>query len=212
MRTLLPWRNPAVWLEHRALLAISVPMILSNITVPLLGLVDTAVVGHLSDAYFLGGTAVGSMLVTLVLWLAGFLRMTTTGLAAQALGARNADNMALVLWRGIVVATATALVLILFQQPLMRMGLAVSGGSDAVQFYASQYVHIRVWGFPASLLNLVILGWLLGLQQARSVMWLLIATNLINIGLDLLFVPVFGWQDRSSSSCRGASSCLFVAG
>lgn len=194
MRTLLPWRNPAVWLEHRALLAISVPMILSNITVPLLGLVDTAVVGHLSDAYFLGGTAVGSMLVTLVLWLAGFLRMTTTGLAAQALGARNADNMALVLWRGIVVATATALVLILFQQPLMRMGLAVSGGSDAVQFYASQYVHIRVWGFPASLLNLVILGWLLGLQQARSVMWLLIATNLINIGLDLLFVPVFGWQ------------------
>lgn len=194
MRTLLPWRNPSVWLEHRALLAVCIPMILSNITVPLLGLVDTAVVGHLSDAFFLGGTAVGSMLITLVLWLAGFLRMTTTGLVAQAAGAHHTDNMALVLWRGIVVATAIAAILILFQQPLLGMGLALSGGSDEVQFYASQYAHIRVWGFPASLLNLVILGWLLGLQQARAVMWLLIATNLINIGLDLLFVPLLGWQ------------------
>jgi len=194
MKLFQPWREPSVWPEHRALLAISLPMILSNITVPLLGLVDTAVVGHLADAYFLGGTAVGSMLITLVLWLAGFLRMTTTGLAAQSYGGNQSDAAVVVLWRGIVVAGAIALVMLLLQQPLIRMGLAVAGGSEEVQLYAERYVQIRVWGFPAALMNLVILGWLLGMQKARLVMWLLILTNVINIGLDLLFVPVFGWQ------------------
>lgn len=180
--------------EQKALLAISVPMILSNITVPLLGLVDTAVVGHLPEAYFLGGTAVGNMLITLVVWLAGFLRMTTTGLSAQAYGAGSQDSMVLVLWRGVVIALALATVLLLFQVPLIRWGLALSGGSDAVQFYAHQYVSIRVWGFPAALLNLVVLGWLLGMHQARLVLWLLVLTNTMNIVLDFWFVPVLGWQ------------------
>ena len=180
--------------EHRALVAISIPMILSNITVPLLGLVDTAVIGHLPEAYFLGGTAVGSMLITMVVWLAGFLRMTTTGLSAQAYGAASHTALVLVLWRGVVIALALASLLLLFQGPLISMGLSLSGGSEAVQFYAHQYVTIRVWGFPAALLNLVILGWLLGMHQARSVMWLLVLTNAMNIVLDVWFVPVLGWQ------------------
>ena len=169
-------------------------MILSNITVPLLGLVDTAVIGHLPNAYYLGGSTIGAMIITSVIWLCGFLRMSTTGLSAQALGREHSDENILVLFRGLVVALGVGGILILGQTPFINTALSLSGGSDEVQFYARQYSEIRVWGFPAALANLVILGWLLGNHQTKAVMWLLIITNLVNVCLDLLFVFVFNWQ------------------
>ncbi len=186
--------------QHKHLLLLALPMILSNITVPLLGLVDTAVIGHLPHAYFLGGSTIGAMIITSVIWLCGFLRMSTTGLSAQALGRNNVnvnvnvnENL-LVLFRGLVVALGVGGVLILLQTPFINVALTLSGGSDEVQFYARQYSQIRIWGFPAALSNLVILGWLLGNHQTKAVMWLLIITNLVNVCLDLLFVFVFDWQ------------------
>lgn len=169
-------------------------MILSNITVPLLGLVDTAVIGHLSHAYFLGGSTVGAMIITFVTWLCGFLRMSTTGLSAQALGRESSDESLVVLVRGILVAFVIGTLIILLQVPYLNLGLYLAGGSEQIQFYARQYAEIRVWGLPAALANIVILGWLLGQHKAKAVMWLLIFTNLINLGLDLLFVLGFGWQ------------------
>lgn len=169
-------------------------MILSNITVPLLGLVDTAVIGHLPHAYFLGGSAIGVMIITSITWLCGFLRMSTTGLSAQALGLNDINNNLLILFRGLVVAFALGLILILLQVPFINVALNLAGGSEEVQFYARQYSEIRIWGFPASLGNLVILGWLIGNHQTKSVMWLLIITNVINIVLDVIFVYGFGWQ------------------
>ncbi len=169
-------------------------MILSNITVPLIGLVDTAVVGHLSHAYFLGGSTIGAMLISSVVWLCGFLRMSTTGLSAQAFGQENSHNNMLVLLRGVCVAFTVGLALILFQDMFINAGLALAGGSEQVQFYAKQYAQIRIWGAPAALANLVILGWLIGNQKSKAVMWLLITTNLVNVGLDLLFVFSFHWQ------------------
>ena len=169
-------------------------MILSNITVPLLGLVDTAVIGHLSHAYYLGGSTIGAMFITSITWLCGFLRMSTTGLSAQAFGAKSIEKNLLVLIRGLTVAFALGLILILLQQPYLNAALYLSGGSEEVQFYARQYSEIRIWGFPASLGNLVILGWLIGNHQTKSVMWLLMITNVTNVILDLVFVYGFHWQ------------------
>ena len=180
--------------QHKQLLLLALPMILSNITVPLLGLVDTAVIGHLSHAYFLGGSTIGAMIITSVTWLCGFLRMSTTGLSAQAFGRNNIDKNLLVLFRGLTVAITIGLIFVLLQSPFINTTLNLAGGSEQVTFYARQYSEIRIWGFPASLGNLVILGWLIGNHQTKAVMWLLISTNLINVVLDLLFVFGFHWQ------------------
>ena len=179
---------------HKHLLVLAFPMILSNITVPLLGLVDTAVIGHLSHAYFLGGSTVGAMIITSIVWLCGFLRMSTTGLSAQAFGSKDTNKNLLVLCRGMLVAFVIGLFFILLQNPFLSGALSLAGGSENVQFYAQQYSEIRIWGLPAGLANLVVLGWLLGNHQTKKVMWILIFTNLINVILDLLFVYVFHWQ------------------
>lgn len=180
--------------RHKQLFILALPMILSNITAPLLGLVDTAVIGHLEHSYYLGGSTVGAMIITVITWLCGFLRMSTTGLSAQAFGQNNAQLSCLILLRGLTVAFSIGLLVILFQSLYLDLALSLAGGSAQVQFYAREYSAIRVWGLPAALANLVILGWLLGNHKAKVVMWLIIATNLINLGLDLLFVMGFAWQ------------------
>lgn len=187
-------------------------MILSNITVPLLGLVDTAVIGHLSHAYFLGGSTIGAMVITSITWLCGFLRMSTTGLSAQAFGLDNIQQNLMVLLRGILVAFAIGFCFVLLQIPFIDLALNLAGGSEQVQFYARQYSEIRIWGLPAALANLVILGWLLGNHQTKAVMWLLIATNLINIILDLLFVFGFGWQVQGVASATVIAEYSGLAG
>ncbi|MGB2739820.1 MAG: MATE family efflux transporter [Cognaticolwellia sp.] len=180
--------------RHKQLFILALPMILSNITAPLLGLVDTAVIGHLEYSYYLGGSTVGAMLITAITWLCGFLRMSTTGLSAQAFGQKNDELNFLILLRGLIVAFSIGLLIVLFQSVYLDIALSLAGGSAQVQFYAREYSAIRVWGLPAALANLVILGWLLGNHKAKMVMWLIIITNLINLGLDLLFVIGFDWQ------------------
>ena len=173
---------------HKQLFSLAIPMILSNITVPLLGLVDTAVIGHLPHAYYLGASAVGAMIIVFITWLCSFLRMSTTGLTAQAYGSKNSVGNLYVLVRGILLALVLGVVMILFQTPYFDFSLWLAGGSTEVQLYARQYIEIRVWGLPAALSNLVLLGWLLGNQRTKAVMWLLITTNCINLLLDLWFV------------------------
>lgn len=180
--------------QHKRLFSLAIPMILSNITVPLLGLVDTAVIGHLDHAYYLGGSTVGAMVITFITWLCGFLRMSTTGLSAQAFGAQDSEQGLLILCRGLIVASAIGLFFIVFQGLYIDGALWLAGGSKEVQLYAGQYSEIRIWGLPAALGNLVLLGWLLGNHKAKTVMWLLVVTNGVNLSLDLLFVLVFDWK------------------
>ncbi len=180
--------------HHSKVFALAFPMVLSNITVPLLGLVDTAVIGHLSQAYYLAGVAVGSMIATLVFWMLGFLRMSTTGLVAQARGAQDSDTIKLLLGQALAIAWLMAVVLLLLRGVIIDVGLMLAGGSDEVQQYARQYFEIRIWSAPAALANMAILGWLLGMQSAKAPMILLIVTNLLNIVLDIVFVFGFGWQ------------------
>ncbi len=177
---------------HRQVLAIALPMVLSNITVPLLGLVDAAVIGHLEHAWYLGGVALGSTMISVTFWLLGFLRMSTTGLTAQAHGAQNSQQLARVLLQGSVIALGLAALFLLFHRPVAELIFHFSDASSEVKTYAEAYFYIRAWSAPAALLNFVLLGWLLGTQNARAPMWMVIITNLTNIVLDLLLVLGLG--------------------
>ncbi|MGF1685237.1 MATE family efflux transporter DinF [Photobacterium japonica] len=185
---------------HRQVFALALPMVLSNITVPLLGLVDAAVIGHLDYAWYLGGVAVGGTMINVTFWLLGFLRMATTGLSAQAYGAANKDAQATVFLQGIAMAWVLALALIVLHQPVASVIFQFSSASAEVKVYAEQYFSIRIWGAPAALANFVIMGWLLGTQNARQPMWLLIITNVVNIALDVLFVLGFGWKVQGAAA------------
>jgi len=179
--------------NHQKIFAIALPMMLSNISVPLLGLVDTAVIGHLPESYYLAGVAVGSMVVTLLFWILVFLRMSTTGLVAQAVGANNHPQVLRLLMQSIFIALILAIIILLLQSPLSSLAFHFVEGSDKVLYYAQQYFDIRIWSAPAALINMVLLGWLLGMQNAKAPMLLLIVANTVNILLDLLFVVGFEW-------------------
>lgn len=178
---------------HQKIFSIALPMMLSNISVPLLGLVDTAVIGHLPESYYLAGVAVGSMVITLLFWILVFLRMSTTGLVAQAYGANNFQQVLRLLLQSILIASLLAALLLLLQKPLSAVVFHFVDGSEQVLLYAKQYFNIRIWSAPAALLNMVLLGWLLGMQNAKVPMFLLIISNLVNILLSVLFVAVFEW-------------------
>lgn len=185
--------------KNRQLLALALPMILSNITVPLLGLVDTAVVGHLSNAYYLGGVAVGSTLITLILWMLGFLRMATTGLVAQSYGAGDTQAQYKLLLQAGSLAVILGLSAVILQLPILNLALSLTDASHEVQQYTREYFQIRIWSTPFALLNLALLGWLLGRQQPKAAMWQLIVANLANIALDLLFVLGLGWGVKGAA-------------
>lgn len=185
--------------KNRQLLALALPMILSNITVPLLGLVDTAVVGHLSNAYYLGGVAVGSTIITLILWMLGFLRMATTGLVAQSYGAGDTQTQYKLLLQAGSLALILGLSAVILQLPILNGALSLTDASAEVERYCREYFNIRIWSTPFALLNLVLLGWLLGRQQPKAAMWQLIVANLANVGLDLLFVLGLGWGVKGAA-------------
>ena len=167
---------------------LALPMILSNITVPLLGLVDTAVIGHLDSPIFLGGVAVGTTLTSFVFMLLLFLRMSTTGLTAQAYGASDKPALARALVQPLLMALVAGIILVLLREPITHVAMQIVGGDPAVQQQAALFMHIRWLSAPAMLANLVILGWLLGVQYARAPVILLVVGNLVNILLDLWLV------------------------
>ncbi|NMH60742.1 MATE family efflux transporter [Alteromonas ponticola] len=171
-------------------------MILANITTPLLGLVDTAVMGHMDSSAMLAGASIGALILTQIYWVCGFLRMSTTGLSAQAKG--DSQNAALqstrVLWQGGTVALILGLVLFVLQVPILNIGLLLADPSVAVSTHTSAYFSVRIWGAPAALMNMVMIGWLVGQQRTKAVMLIQIVGNMLNVALDLLFVLVFDWS------------------
>lgn len=197
---------------HRRVLLLAIPMVLSNITVPLLGLVDAAVIGHLEHAWYLGGVALGSTMISVTFWLLGFLRMSTTGLAAQSYGANDTRQLALVFLQGSLMALGFAALFLLVHTSLADVIFSFSSASEEVKHYGYQYFAIRAWSAPAALMNFVLLGWLLGTQNAKAPMWMVIITNLVNIGLDVLFVIGLGWKVEGAalaSVIADYSGCAF---
>lgn len=176
------------------ILHIAVPAIISNITVPLLGLVDVAIVGHLGAGSYIGAIAVGGMIFNVMYWLFGFLRMGTSGLTSQALGRRDLGGVMNILARSLVVALGVAAVLIVLQVPLRTMALAVMAPTPEVGHYAEIYFNTLIWGAPAMLSLYSLTGWYIGMQNSRLPMLIAILQNVVNIVASLFFVFVMGMK------------------
>ncbi|HID9471360.1 TPA: MATE family efflux transporter DinF [Serratia liquefaciens] len=189
----------------KALWRLALPMIFSNITVPLLGLVDTAVIGHLDSPVYLGGVAVGAMATSFLFMLLLFLRMSTTGLTAQALGAQNPQGLARAFMQPLLLAALAGVAIVLLRHPLIELALKIVGGDEAVLEQARLFLEIRWLSAPAALANMVILGWLLGVQYVRAPVILLIVGNLLNIVLDIWMVMGLGWNVQGAATATAIS-------
>lgn len=197
----------------KSLWRLALPMILSNITVPLLGLVDTAVIGHLDSPTYLGGVAIGTTVTSFLFMLLLFLRMSTTGLTAQAFGASDKPGLARALMQPLLLALLAGLVFILLKTPLTHFALGLTGASDDVLHQAALFMQVRWLSAPATLANLVLLGWLLGVQYARAPVILLVVGNLVNILLDLWFVIGLGWGVQGAAAATAIAEYVsFIVG
>lgn len=175
---------------NRQILHIAIPSIISNITVPLLGLVDVTIVGHLGSASYIGAIAVGGMLFNMIYWIFGFLRMGTGGLTAQAYGQHNTQEGTRILLRSLSVSLLLALVLLVLQYPIRLIAFMLIDASPEVQELATRYFHICIWGAPATLGLYSFTGWFIGMQNSRYPMYIAITQNIVNIAASLFFVFV----------------------
>ncbi|MEC9313095.1 MAG: MATE family efflux transporter, partial [Pseudomonadota bacterium] len=180
-------------ITHSRVLKIAVPIVLSNVTVPILGAVDTGVVGQMGQAAPIGAVGIGAVILATVYWIFGFLRMGTTGLAAQARGAGDMAETGALLMRGLILAALAGGVFIVFQTLLFWGAFALAPASAEVETLAREYLTIRIWGAPATIALYAVTGWLIAMERTRGVFILQIWMNGLNILLDLWFVLGLDW-------------------
>lgn len=176
---------------NKEILRLSIPAIISNITVPILGLSDTTISGHLGSELYIGAIAVGTMMFNVVFWLFGFLRMGTTGLTAQAYGARDNDECRKLLVRACALGLIIGVVILLLHIPIRWLLLLLISPEGQVADYATDYFNICIWGAPALLFNMAVMGWFLGVQNTVVPMIISVSVNIVNIILSLCFVFLF---------------------
>jgi multidrug resistance protein, MATE family len=175
---------------NRRILNLAIPNVISNITVPLLGIVDLTVMGHLGSEVYIGAIAVGGMIFNFIYWGFSFLRMGTSGFAAQAFGKNNKTEIIAILVRALLVALSGALLLIALQYPIEKLSFLIINSSEEVKNFASSYFYIRIWAAPATISLYAFTGWFIGMQNTRIPMMVAITVNLLNIGFNLFFVFV----------------------
>jgi MATE family multidrug resistance protein len=180
-------------LSHRRVLRIALPIVLANATVPILGLVDTGVVGQLGEAAPIGAVGLGAVILSAVYWIFGFLRMGTTGLAAQASGAGDSEEVAALLSRALLIGLGAGAVMIAGQWLIFNGAFRIAPASDEVEGLARDYMAIRIWSAPATIALYGITGWLIAQERTGGVLAIQLLMNGLNIGLDLVFVLAFGW-------------------
>jgi MATE family multidrug resistance protein len=185
---------------NREILRLSLPSILANLTVPLVGIVDTALAGHLTDAVsggsavFIGGISVGAVFLNILYWNFSFLRTGTGGLTAQAFGRKEPEECARIFLRGILLAAAAALLILLLQRPMASLGMLLVSSGARVGELAVEYFLIRVWAAPATVALMVFRGWFVGMQDSVSSMWTELVINLTNIAASVLLTfGCLGW-------------------
>ncbi|MEM8870884.1 MAG: MATE family efflux transporter [Pseudomonadota bacterium] len=180
-------------ITHRRILRIAWPIVLSNATVPILGAVDTGVVGQMGLAAPIGAVGIGAVILAAVYWIFGFLRMGTTGLVAQARGAGDAAESGAILMRALFIGGAGGLLYLAVQAPLFAAAFQLAPASAEVEGLARTYLEIRIWGAPATIALFAVTGWLIAMERTRSVLVLQLWMNGLNIVLDLWFVLGLGW-------------------
>ncbi len=180
-------------ITHRRVLKIALPIVISNATVPILGVVDTGVVGQLGEAAPIGAVGIGAIILTAIYWVFGFLRMGTTGLTSQALGAGQTGEVAALLTRALMIGLAGGVALILVQAPLFDLAFRISPASAEVEALARDYMGIRVWSAPALIALYGVTGWLIAQERTAGVLAIQAAMNGLNVALDLWFVLGLDW-------------------
>ncbi|KIC34586.1 MATE family efflux transporter [Leisingera sp. ANG-S5] len=180
-------------ITHKRVLSIALPIVLSNATVPILGAVDTGVVGQMGEAAPIGAVGIGAVILATIYWIFGFLRMGTTGLAAQARGAGDWGETGALLMRGLLLAFAAGAVFIIAQSAVFWGAFALAPASAEVESLARDYLQIRIWGAPATIALYAVTGWLIAVERTRGVFLLQVWMNGLNIALDLWFVLGLGW-------------------
>ena len=180
-------------LTHKRVLGVAIPIVLANATIPILGAVDTGVVGQMGLAVPIGAVGIGAIIISAIYWLFGFLRMGTTGLTAQAIGSNDHSETSALLVRGILIGLGAGLVLIMTQIPLFSAALGIAPASFEVESLAQEYLKIRVYSAPAAIAIFGITGWLIANERTRAVLVLMLLINSINIVFDFVFVLRLGW-------------------
>ena len=173
---------------------IATPMILSNISIPLVGITDTIIAGHLDNPEYIASIAVATTIIGFFIASMNFLRMGTTGITAQYFGAKDQNGLRVILGQTLLIASLISCLVLLLQTHINKIGLALIGSNESVAYYASQYFYIRIWGIPATLINFSLIGWFIGLQNATVPLKMVITTNITNILLSLTFVLIFQMQ------------------
>lgn len=181
---------------NRKILALAIPNIISNITIPLVGMVDLAIVGRLGSDIYIGALAIGATIFNFIYWNFAFLRMGTSGFTAQAYGARNFPEMISILVRSLVVGAGFALLLVILQAQVGRFAFMMMNGSDTVRYYAELYFYARIWAAPANLLLFAFMGWFIGMQNSRFPMFISIFINILNLIFGLWFTFGLGMGVR----------------
>lgn len=176
---------------NKEILKLAIPNIITNITVPLLGMVDLAIIGHIGNETYIGAIAIGTMIFNMIYWNFGFLRMGTSGFTAQAYGANDMKQSMTILVRGLSIALIAALLLIILQYPIALLSQLIVKGSDDVIRLALDYFYVRIWAAPATLGLYALKGWYIGMQNSKLPMWIAIFLNILNIAFSLIFVFVF---------------------
>lgn len=193
---------------NRDILRLAIPNIISNITVPLLSMVDMSIVGHLSLEVYIGAIATATLIFNFMYWSFSFLRMGTSGFTAQAYGADNRKEMAAILLRSLLIAFVAGFCIILFQKFIFDIAFRVIKASEEVRFHASEYFDIYVWVAPAVLGMYAFSGWFVGMQDARTPMYIAIAVNIINISLSLFFVYILNMDIKGVALGSAISQLL----
>ena len=179
---------------NKEILRLALPNILTNLTVPLLGMVDMHLMGYQDSSVFMGAVALGGVIFNFVYWGFAFLRMSISGMAAQAFGRQSTNEMAMMLFRGLFLAISAGVLLLLLQQGIVTLSLKILEGSAEVKALASDYFLVRIWAAPLAISLMVINGWFLGMQNAMYPMVISIAINGVNIISSFVFVKVFGMK------------------
>ena len=180
--------------ENRRILQIAIPSIISNITVPLLGLIDVTIVGHLGSPAYIGAIAVGGMLFNIIYWIFGFLRMGTSGMTSQAYGQHDLNEITRLLLRSVGVGLLIAFCLLLLQYPILHLAFTFIKTTSEVEQLATTYFYICIWGAPATLGLYGFAGWFIGMQNSRFPMYIAITQNIVNIVASLCFVYLLDMQ------------------
>ena len=193
---------------HNGFLRLTLVNILSNLMVPLASLIDLAFLGYLDEIRHLAGVSIATVLFNYIYWTFGFLRMSTTGTTAQAKGSRNDREIKQICLRNCLIALAIATIIIIFQYPLREIGFSLLSATPEVKASGINYYKSLIWGAPATLLNFVLIGWFLGLEQGGKVLLLSVVNKGTNIILDYIFIVLWGWESSGAGSATAISQYI----